>query len=254
MHIQAISIFPEMFTAITESGVTGRALKAGLWQFHCINPRQFADNKLGYIDDRPFGGGCGMVMAAPPLVSAINIAKQITPQAPVIYLSPQGQPLQHSTVERLAASGSLILLCGRYEGIDQRVLDMAVDEEISVGDFVVSGGELPAMLLMDAVLRLVSGVLGDATSAEQDSFVNGLLDCPHYTRPIEFQNAVVPEILRSGDHKKIARWRLKESLRQTLTKRPDLLAQRHFTPEESSLLQQIQQEERDNPYIKKEKT
>lgn len=254
MHIQAISIFPEMFASITECGVTARALKAGLWQFNCINPRQFADNKFGHIDDRPFGGGPGMVMMAPPLLAAINEAKNRAPDARVIYLSPQGQTLQHGTVKRLAASGGLILLCGRYEGIDQRVLDTAVDEEISIGDFVVSGGELPAMLLMDAVLRLIDGVLGDSESAQQDSFANGLLDCPHYTRPIEFQNLTVPDVLRGGNHSEIARWRFKASLRQTLAKRPDLLAQRQFTPEESSLLKEIQQEERDNPYINKEKT
>lgn len=245
MHIQAISIFPEMFAAVTECGVTGRALRAGVWQFGCINPRQFATNKLGYIDDRPFGGGCGMVMAAPPLASAIAAAKRITPHAPVIHLSPQGQVFNHETAVRLSASGSLILLCGRYEGIDQRLLDSTVDEEISVGDFVVSGGELPAMLLMDAVLRLVTGVLGDEHSAAQDSFANGLLDYPHYTRPLEFNQLTVPEVLRSGNHSEIARWRLKQSLRQTLAKRPDLLAKRPLTPEESSLLQHIQQEERD---------
>ena len=250
MKIQAITLFPEMFHSITEYGVTGRAHKQGLWHFNAINPRQFADNKLGYIDDRPFGGGPGMIMMAPPLYAAIEHAKAQAhqpQQAKVIYLSPQGTPFTHQKAVELAQLSDCILLCGRYEGIDERLLQHSVDEEISIGDFVVSGGELPAMLLMDAVLRLITGVLGDQESAEQDSFANGLLDCPHYTKPIEFQGMIVPEILRSGHHGLIAEWRLKESLRRTLARRPDLLAKRHFIPQESRLLQQIQQEQQDLP-------
>lgn len=246
MHIQAITLFPEMFRSITDYGVTGRALKQGLWRFDSINPRRFADNKLGYIDDRPFGGGPGMIMMAEPLAAAIEAAQAVKPGR-VVYLSPQGEPLRHGKVAQLAASGSLILLCGRYEGVDERLLQQAVDEEICIGDFVVSGGELPAMMLMDAVLRLVPGVLGDMASAEQDSFADGLLDCPHYTRPVEFQGMAVPPVLRSGNHGLIAAWRLEQALRRTLARRPDLLAARDLTPEESRLLRKIRQEERDIP-------
>lgn len=246
MLIQAITLFPEMFDSITEHGVTGRARKQGLWQFNAINPRRFADNKLGYIDDRPFGGGPGMVMMAPPLQAAITEARaQNVATAKVIYLSPQGTPLTHSKVQELAANENLILLCGRYEGVDERLLQSSVDEEICIGDFVVSGGELPAMMLIDALLRLVPGVLGDIQSAEQDSFADGLLDCPHYTRPTEFQGMAVPDVLRSGNHKLIAEWRLKEALRRTQARRPDLLAKRTLIPKEARLLHEIEQEHRD---------
>lgn len=246
MYIQAVTLFGEMFRSITDYGVTGRALQRGLWHFNSINPRQFADNKLGYIDDRPFGGGPGMIMMAEPLQSAIDAAKA-QHNGKVIYLSPQGSQLTHQKAAELAKLDGLILVCGRYEGIDERLLSSVIDEEISIGDFVVSGGELPAMMLMDAVLRLIPGVLGDADSAGQDSFANGLLDCPHYTRPIEFQGMTVPAVLRSGNHALIAEWRLEQALRRTLQRRPDLLAGRALTPEESRLLQKIQQEERDIP-------
>ena len=246
MYIQAVTLFGEMFRSITDYGVTGRALQRGLWHFNSINPRQFADNKLGYIDDRPFGGGPGMIMMAEPLQSAIDAAKA-QHNGKVVYLSPQGSPLTHQKAAELAKLDGLILVCGRYEGIDERLLSGAIDEEISIGDFVVSGGELPAMMLMDAVLRLIPGVLGDADSAGQDSFANGLLDCPHYTRPIEFQGMTVPAVLRSGNHALIAEWRLEQALRRTLQRRPDLLAGRALTPEESRLLQKIRQEERDIP-------
>ena len=246
MYIQAVTLFGEMFRSITDYGVTGRALQRGLWQFNSINPRRFANNKLGYIDDRPFGGGPGMIMMAEPLQSAIDAAKA-QHNGKVVYLSPQGSPLTHQKAAELAKLDGLILVCGRYEGIDERLLSSTIDEEISIGDFVVSGGELPAMMLMDAVLRLIPGVLGDADSAGQDSFANGLLDCPHYTRPIEFQGMTVPAVLRSGNHTLIAEWRLEQALRRTLQRRPDLLAGRALTPEESRLLQKIQQEERDIP-------
>ena len=246
MYIQAVTLFGEMFRSITDYGVTGRALQRGLWQFNSINPRRFANNKLGYIDDRPFGGGPGMIMMAEPLQSAIDAAKA-QHNGKVVYLSPQGSPLTHQKAAELAKLDGLILVCGRYEGIDERLLSSTIDEEISIGDFVVSGGELPAMMLMDAVLRLIPGVLGDADSAGQDSFANGLLDCPHYTRPIEFQGMTVPAVLRSGNHTLIAEWRLEQALRRTLQRRPDLLADRALTPEESRLLQKIQQEERDIP-------
>lgn len=245
MLIQAITLFPEMFSSITEHGVTGRANKQKLWQFKSINPRQFADNKLGYIDDRPFGGGPGMIMMAAPLNAAIQTARsqQKIGNSKVIYLSPQGQVFNHQKAVELSKLDNLILLCGRYEGIDERILQTSVDEEISIGDFVVSGGELPAMLLMDAVLRLIPGILGDMQSAEQDSFANGLLDCPHYTRPIEFQGMSVPEILRSGNHALIAEWRLEQSLRRTLERRPDLLEGRALLPQEIRLLEKIRKEQ-----------
>lgn len=254
MKIQAITLFPEMFNSITQYGVTGRAHKQGIWQFHAINPRQFADNKLGYIDDRPFGGGVGMVMMAEPLYKAIDSAKQnlsgslkvagkeSVGKAKVIYLSPQGTPLTHNKVLELSQLDDLILLCGRYEGVDERVLQSCVDEEISIGDFVVSGGELPAMMLMDAVLRFVPDVLGDKVSAEQDSFADGLLDYPHYTRPTEFQGMSVPDVLKSGNHALIAEWRLEQSLRRTLMRRPDLLDGRDLLPQEIRLLDKIRQE------------
>ena len=251
MFIQAITLFPEMFASITEYGVTGRAFKQNLWQFAAINPRQFADNKLGYIDDRPFGGGPGMIMMASPIQTAIDAAKQHYKQhsigqpenSRVVYLSPQGAPLNHAKVQALSRLDNLVLLCGRYEGIDERVLQTSVDEEISIGDFVVSGGELPAMMLMDAVLRLLPNVLGDSTSAEQDSFANGLLDCPHYTRPTEFQGMSVPEVLKSGNHALIAEWRLEQSLRRTLQRRPELLDGRCLLPQEARLLDKIRLEQ-----------
>lgn len=243
MLIQAVTLFPEMFRSIVEYGVTGRARKQNLWQFSAINPRQFADNKLGYIDDRPFGGGAGMVMMAEPLCKAVEFAKQSGLQpARVIYLSPQGAPLTHKKVVELSQLSHLVLLCGRYEGVDERVLQSCVDEEISIGDFVVSGGELPAMMLMDAVLRFVPDVLGDMASAEQDSFADGLLDYPHYTRPAEFQGMGVPEVLTSGNHALIAEWRLEQSLRRTLMRRPDLLEKRDLLPQEIRLLDKIRQE------------
>lgn len=243
MLIQAVTLFPEMFRSIVEYGVTGRARKQNLWQFSAINPRQFADNKLGYIDDRPFGGGAGMVMMAEPLCKAVEFAKQSSLQpARVIYLSPQGAPLTHKKVVELSQLSHLVLLCGRYEGVDERVLQSCVDEEISIGDFVVSGGELPAMMLMDAVLRFVPNVLGDMASAEQDSFADGLLDYPHYTRPAEFQGMGVPEVLTSGNHALIAEWRLEQSLRRTLMRRPDLLEKRDLLPQEIRLLDKILQE------------
>ncbi|MCP2041734.1 tRNA (guanine37-N1)-methyltransferase [Neisseria sp. HSC-16F19] len=247
MHIQAVTLFGGMFDAVTGHGVTGRALRDGVWRFDSINPRQFADNPLGYIDDRPFGGGPGMIMMAPPLQAALDLARSQCPAAQMIYLSPQGEPLTHRLAEALAGESGLILLCGRYEGVDERVLQHNPIREIAVGDFVVSGGELPAMMLMDAVLRLLPGVLGDARSAAEDSFAHGLLDCPHYTRPVEFQNMAVPAVLRSGNHGLIARWRLKQALQRTLARRPELLADRILTPQEASLLQEIRQEERAIP-------
>lgn len=224
-----ITIFPEMFAAVTEAGITRKALDEGRWNFQAWNLRDFADNAYRTVDDRPYGGGPGMLMMPGPLEKAINAAKQrqqkLGVASRVIYLSPQGKPLCHARVMALAEAmrtQGLILLCGRYEGVDERVLARCVDEEISIGDFVLSGGELPAMTLMDAVIRQLPGVLGDAASAAEDSFVEGLLDCPHYTRPEVYENSSVPDVLLSGDHQKIRRWRLKQSLERTRARRPEL--------------------------------
>ena len=228
-----ITIFPEMFAAITEAGITRKALDEKRWGFKAWNPRDFAENAYRTVDDRPYGGGPGMLMMPGPLEKAIAAAKERQSQAGVsrswvVYLSPQGEKLQHSRVMSFAQAvpeQGLILLCGRYEGVDERVLQRCIDEEISIGDFVLSGGELPAMTLMDAVIRQLPGVLGDAASAVEDSFVEGLLDCPHYTRPEIYEGHAVPDVLLSGDHQKIRRWRLKQSLSRTRARRPELFAQ-----------------------------
>ncbi len=249
IRFDCITLFPEMFVAVTQSGITRRALEERRWVWQGWNPRDFADNPWRRVDDRPFGGGPGMLMQPQPLEQAITAARLQQRQAGVarsrvIYLSPQGVPLSHERVRQLAAGDEgLILLCGRYEGIDERLIERCVDEEISIGDFVLSGGELPAMALIDAVVRLLPGVLGDAASAVEDSFVDGLLDCPHYTRPEAYEGAKVPDVLISGDHKKIRRWRLKQSLARTRKRRPDLLAQRSLTAEETQLLTEIVGEE-----------
>ena len=249
IRFDCITLFPEMFAAVTQCGITRRALEEGRWAWQGWNPRDFAENAWRRVDDRPFGGGPGMVMQPGPLekaVAAARSAQQVAGLAHsrVIYLSPQGVPLTHERVVQLAAGGEgLILLCGRYEGIDERLIERCVDEEISIGDFVLSGGELPAMVLIDAVVRQMPGVLNDATSAVEDSFVAGLLDCPHYTRPEVYAGLTVPEVLMSGDHKRIRRWRLKQSLVRTRKRRPDLLAHRSLTAEETQLLTEISGEE-----------
>lgn len=244
-----ITLFPEMFAALTASGITRKALEEGRWSFTAWNPRDYADNVWRSVDDRPYGGGPGMVMQPGPLEKAILAAKARQQRAGkagsrVIYLSPQGRPLTHQRVMELATGDEgLILLCGRYEGVDERLIERCVDEEISIGDFVLSGGELPAMVLMDAVIRQLPGVLGDAASAVEDSFVAGLLDCPHYTRPEVYQGQGVPEVLLSGNHARIRRWRLKESLARTRKRRPELLTQRVLNAEETQLLAEILAEE-----------
>jgi tRNA (guanine37-N1)-methyltransferase len=249
IRFDCVTLFPEMFAAVTQCGITRRALEEGRWAWHGWNPRDFADNSWRRVDDRPFGGGPGMVMQPGPLEKAVAAAKSAQQVAGlaysrVIYLSPQGAPLTHERVMELAAGGDgLILLCGRYEGIDERLIERCVDEEISIGDFVLSGGELPAMALIDAVVRQLPGVLNDAASAVEDSFVAGLLDCPHYTRPEVYAGLPVPEVLMSGDHKRIRRWRLKQSLARTRKRRPDLLAHRALSAEETQLLTEISGEE-----------
>lgn len=237
LKIAVVSIFPDMFTAIADFGVTGRAIKQGLVEFKAITPRDFAHDRHATVDDRPYGGGPGMVMMAQPLRDAIAAAKEWTGQGvKVIYLSPQGRPLSQAGVVELAGYGNLVLVAGRYEGIDERLMARIIDEEWSVGDYVLSGGELPAMVLMDAVIRLIPGALNHVQSAEQDSFTNGLLDCPHYTRPEEFEGMQVPEVLVSGNHELIRRWRLQQALGRTWLKRPDLLQAINLTEEQQTLL------------------
>ena len=249
IRFDCVTIFPEMFVAVTQSGITRRALEEQRWVWQGWNPRDFAENAWRRVDDRPFGGGPGMLMQPGPLERTIEAAKAQQhlaglSKSRVIYLSPQGRPLTHERVMQLATGEEgLILLCGRYEGIDERLIERCVDEEISIGDFVLSGGELPAMALIDAVVRQLPGVLGDAASAVEDSFVTGLLDCPHYTRPEEYAGQRVLDVLLSGDHKRIRRWRLKQSLARTRKRRPELLAHRSLTAEEAQLLTEIVGEE-----------
>ncbi|GAA4500089.1 tRNA (guanosine(37)-N1)-methyltransferase TrmD [Pseudaeromonas sp. ZJS20] len=243
MWIGVVSLFPEMFRAITDFGVTGRAVKRGLLQIHSWNPRDFAQDKHRTVDDRPYGGGPGMLMMVQPLQEAIRAAKAAAGgEARVIYLSPQGRPLTQAGVRELVQHPKLILVAGRYEGIDERIIQTEIDEEWSVGDYVLSGGELPAMTLIDAVSRLVPGVLGDQASAEQDSFTEGLLDHPHYTRPEEMAGLAVPEVLLSGNHEGIRQWRLKQALGRTWLRRPELLNNLALTDEQEKLLAQFVRE------------
>lgn len=246
MKLDVITLFPEMFEALTQYGITARAFENKLASLQLWNPRDFTMDNHKTVDDRPYGGGPGMVMLIEPLGKAISAAKQQAVGTKVIHLSPSGKPLTHEKVMELSQEKGLILLASRYEGVDQRLIDAQVDEEISIGDYVLSGGELPAMVLMDAVIRQLPGVLGDADSALEDSFVHDLLDCPHYTRPEEYAGKKVPEVLLSGNHAKIKEWRLKQSLALTRAKRPDLLAARSLTKEEARLLKEIEQEQADS--------
>ena len=228
MQFDVVTLFPEMFAALTQSGVTRRAFEQNKCGLSLWNPRDFTTDNHRTVDDRPYGGGPGMVMMARPLEATINAAKQrqsaLGLAAPrVVFMSPQGRPLTHERVTQLKAEPGLVILCGRYEAVDQRLLDRCVDEEISVGDFVLSGGELPAMALMDAVIRLLPGVLNTEASAIEDSFVNGLLDSPHYTRPETYEGMAVPPVLMGGNHAEIGKWRRQRMLEATAKKRPDLL-------------------------------
>lgn len=246
-HFDVVTLFPEMFEAVTGSGVTGRARERGLFELVLWNPRSFAANSYRTVDDRPYGGGPGMVMMAEPLEKAIGAARQRqkssgVQRTKVVHLTPQGRLLNHRLVMELAGLQGLVLLAGRYEGVDERLIARAVDEELSIGDYVLSGGELAAMVLMDAVVRQLPGVLGDAESASQDSFVNGLLDCQHYTRPEVYEGEAVPPVLLSGNHAEIARWRLKQALGRTWQRRPDLLEQRALTTDERALLEEYRKE------------
>jgi tRNA (guanine37-N1)-methyltransferase len=227
MRFDVITIFPEMFAAFSESGITRRALDLGLIELKLWNPRDFTSDKHRTVDDRPYGGGPGMVMLYQPLKDAIDAARADDPRpAPVVYLSPQGEVLKQDKVEALQLLERIIFLAGRYEGIDERLIETQVDFELSIGDYVLSGGELPAMVVMDALTRRIPGALGDAQSAEQDSFAEGLLDCPHYTRPEEIAGHRVPDVLLSGNHAEIARWRASEARARTQKRRPDLLTKK----------------------------
>lgn len=253
MQLSVVTLFPEMFSALTEWGISGRAVKQELVSLDFYNPRDFATDKHRTVDDKPFGGGPGMLMKTEPLVAAINAARQMSntntgdkgvngKDAKVVYLSPQGRPTKHEDIVSFAAQKSLILVCGRYQGIDNRVIENEIDEELSLGDFVLSGGELAAMALIDAMIRFQPGALGDEDSAQQDSFANGLLHCPEYTRPQEYNGKKVPDVLLSGDHGEIKNWRLKHSLGATWEKRPDLvnelIANKQLSQEELEVLEQ----------------
>lgn len=243
-----VTLFPEMFAALTGSGITRRAIDRGLYALGFHNPRDFTSDPHRTVDDRPYGGGPGMVMLAEPLTQAIRAARAAQQAAlgrsgRVIYLSPQGRRLAQEVVLELAAEPALVLLCGRYEGVDQRLIDREVDEELSLGDFVLSGGELPAMVLLDAIVRQLPGALNTAGSAQEDSFADGLLDCPHYTRPELYEDERVPDVLLSGNHAAIRRWRLKQSLGRTWLRRPDLLGARPLSKTELKLLDEFRQEQ-----------
>ena len=248
LQFDVVTIFPQMFGAVAEAGVIGRAREKGIYQLVAWNPRDFALNAYRTVDDRPYGGGPGMVMMPEPLGKALAAARQRQRSAGVkmprvIHLSPQGRLLNHQLVMELAAERGLVLLAGRYEGVDERVIAREVDDEISIGDYVLSGGELAAMVVIECIVRQLPGVLGDAESASQDSFVNGLLDCPHYTRPEVYEAQPVPAVLLSGNHAEIGRWRLKQALGRTWQRRPDLLEKRALSDDERRLLEEFKQEQ-----------
>ena len=257
MRIEIVTLFPDMVEAAACYGVTGRALSKGIWTLSCRNPRDFASDGYRTVDDRPYGGGPGMVMTADPLAKALQAAREGLraagiEAAPVVHLSAQGEPLSHRKVVELAAGRGMVLLAGRYEGIDERLLEREVDFEFAVGDFVVSGGELPALLLIDAVVRQLPGVLNDEQSKIEESFVQGLLDCPHYTRPETYEGRSVPPVLLSGDHSAIARWRRKQGLGRTWLRRPDLLSARGMSEEEAGLLKEYLSEQVEDEGNKKQ--
>ena len=250
-RIDVVTLFPAMVADASKVGVTGRAAERALWALRCWNPRDFATDAYRTVDDRPYGGGPGMVMMAAPLAAAIAAAREAqategVARTRVVHLTPAGRPLKHADVVEMAArrDEGLVLLAGRYEGIDERLVEREVDEEIAIGDFVVSGGELPALMTIDAIARQLPGALNDAQSAVEESFVAGLLDCPHYTRPEAYEGAKVPDVLVSGHHEAIRRWRLEQSLRRTWKRRPDLLEGRALTKEERELLAKVRDEDR----------
>ena len=258
MFFGIVSLFPEIVKSVTAQGVVGRALKAELIELQTWNPRDYTHDVHRTVDDRPYGGGPGMLMKVSPVVAALEAAKAVVADRVVagrvknkadrtkerpkcIYLSPQGRPLKQSLLHEAASWSAMILLCGRYEGIDERVIEHEIDDEWSLGDFVLSGGEIAAAAVIDGVSRLVPGVLGHRESAKFDSFENGLLDCPHYTRPEVYQEMAVPKVLLSGNHEKIRRWRLEESIRRTLERRPDLINEKNLSSEEMKILRRFKQ-------------
>ena len=241
MRIDILTLFPNMFSSPLRESILGRAVEKGLIQIQTINIRDFTLDKHQVVDDAPYGGGQGMVMKVEPIARAIESVKAQNPSARTIYLTPQGKPFHQDLARRLSTQSHLILLCGRYEGIDERVRELFIDEEISIGDYVLTGGELPAMVLVDAVSRFIPGVLGSDRSAEEDSFFNSLLEYPQYTRPVEFKGCRVPEVLLSGNHSAISLWRRKEAIRRTSLRRPDLLAKASLTDEEKGLLEEVLQ-------------
>ncbi len=244
MKFNVVTLFPEMVESVAQAGVVGRAIKNGLIQLNSWNPRDYTQDKHRTVDDRPYGGGPGMLMKVAPLKAAIEDAKQQTGYK-VIYMSPQGKPVTQQAVQKLAEEPGIVLIAGRYEGIDERIIETYVDEEWSIGDYVLSGGELPALVLIDAIARMIPGVLGDENSAQQDSFMQGLLDCPHYTRPEEIDGQTVPQVLLSGNHADIERWRLKQSLGRTWLRRPELLQSLDLTDEQKQLLEEFKAESSD---------
>ncbi len=241
IRFDAVTLFPEMFAAVTASGITRKALEAGLWRLQTWNPRDFTTDNYRTVDDRPYGGGPGMVMLAEPLEKALDAAKAAG-GGKVIFLSPQGRKLDQEKVMELAGRQAVTLLCGRYEGVDERLIRRRVDEELSLGDFVLSGGELAAMAVIDTVVRQLPGALGDGQSAVEESFAAGLLDCPQYTRPETYAGESIPEVLLSGHHEQIRRWRLKQALGRTWRRRPELIAARQLSVEELKLLEEFKRE------------
>ena len=244
IRFDVVTLFPEMFAAVTHSGITSRAMAAGLWSLGLWNPRDFTNDSYRTVDDRPYGGGPGMVMLAAPLERALDAARDAG-GGRVVYLSPQGKTLDHEKVMELSARTAVTLLCGRYEGVDERLVRRRVDEELSLGDYVLSGGELAAMAVIDAVVRQIPGALGDGRSAAEESLAAGLLDCPQYTRPEEYGGERVPEVLLSGHHENIRRWRLQQALGRTWLRRPELLAARRLSDEEGTLLEEFQRQSGD---------
>ncbi|MCP5149541.1 MAG: tRNA (guanosine(37)-N1)-methyltransferase TrmD [Chromatiales bacterium] len=240
MRVAVVSVFPQMLDAVAEYGVTGRALERGLLDLHRVDPRAYATDRHRTVDDRPYGGGPGMVMTVEPCRTAVRRARELVgDDAHTVLLSPQGRRLDPASLAALAGRRALVLLCGRYEGLDERLVEAEIDEEISIGDYVLSGGELAAMVVIDALARLLPGALGHQDSAREDSFADGLLDCPHYSRPEVVDGVAVPAVLMSGDHAAIRRWRLQQSLGRTWLRRPDLLAGMQLDDAQVALLQQF---------------
>jgi tRNA (guanine37-N1)-methyltransferase len=244
MQIAVVSLFPEMVGQVAEFGVVGRAKERKLLGLHCHNPRDYATDAHRTVDDRPYGGGPGMVLKYEPTAKAIHAAKEALPAGcPVVCLSPQGRVFDQAVAQRYSSLPGMVLLAGRYEGIDERLIDCEVDEELSLGDFVLSGGEIAAMAVIDAVARLLPGVLGDEESAVQDSFVQGLLDHPHYTRPESIDGRSVPAVLLSGDHARIARWRYKQALGRSYLRRPDMVEKLELSNDQQKLLDEFLKEQ-----------